>query len=161
MGQPAVPPGFGPSPSMGQPAVPPGFGPSPSMGQPVVPPGFGPSLSMGQAAAPLTAPVPVRTERSAPDEPQAYPRAAHAAAVSPAPDVRASPAEIAALLDEPDVVPWDRRPLLIVIATGIALVVIGVISALVTIALVHQRPSASWQDSPPAAIGSYDWSPPA
>lgn len=64
-------------------------------------------------------------------------------------------AALAALLDEPDIVPWDRRPLLVVIASAIVLVLIGVAAGVVSAAVAEpreDRPGVSWQepDSTPA-----------
>jgi hypothetical protein len=118
-----------PSPTMGQPPVQPsGFGPSPSMGQPAVP--------MGHRPPPEPPTVPPPAPMSPPP-----PRMPMPAAV-PMP----SDEDIAALIDEPEIVPWDRKPLLVVIATVIVLVLIGVIAGFVTAKLVDS-PSASWRDS--------------
>ena len=141
----------------------PGFGPSPRLGQPTVePPGFGPSPSMGQPAVPFGVPG-IPATRSAPVEPPTNPPApAHVhvargdrtfgrAATMPGRSAPTGPsdAEIAALLDEPEAVPWDRRPLMIVIATAIVLVLIGVVSAFVTAWLVGPTETPSWHEETP------------
>lgn len=60
-----------------------------------------------------------------------------------------SEADIAALLDEPEIVPWDRRPLLIVIAAAAVLVLIGLLSGFVATKFADP-PTASWRDAPPS-----------
>jgi hypothetical protein len=127
---------------MGQPAVATdraGFGPSPSMGQPAVP--------FGQPGAPAVRPAPAQP----PTAPPLPARTVTPAKARPPEIVVPTEAAIAALLDEPEVVPWDRKPLLIVIATAIVLVLIGVAAAFVTAAVVGPARIASWRDHQPAA----------
>jgi hypothetical protein len=130
-------PGFGPSPTMGQPTV---FGPSPAMGQPLVP-----------APAPVPA-APVSAALASPAPVQA-PRVVRAAP-EPTARVSAPPSEteaaLAALLDEPDVQPWDRRPLLVVIASVIVLVLIGIAAGVVSASVVDPPDGVtgvSWRDA--------------
>jgi hypothetical protein len=174
MGQPAA---YEPSPPFGQPAVSPsvfgqpaapqaaaapvpapeipapaGFGPSPRMGQPAVSMEAAAAESVGvrlnEAGLPVR-PVPGRrvsdaagAERSA--------RVAAPPVVTPAP----APAklDLAAVIDEPpEIPPWDRRPLMIVLAFAAALVLVGVASGFVGAALFDRLgPKVSWGNLTPS-----------
>lgn len=48
--------------------------------------------------------------------------------------------------DEPEIPPWDRKPLLVVIAASVVLVLIGIVSGVVT-AAVAASPEAVWRDA--------------
>ena len=52
----------------------------------------------------------------------------------------------------PEIQPWDRRPLLVVIASAIVLVLIGILSGVVT-ATLASNPRASWHEGEPAEPG--------
>ncbi len=166
-------PGFGPSPSMGQPAV---FGPSPAMGQPIVaPPVSGAPVSASPiSAAPAQAPpvagLPAASAyvASPPGSPMTAPAKAGptASALTSASLVRSEPttrssvppaeteAALAALLDEPEIQPWDRRPLLVVIASVIVLILIGIAAGIATASLTEPGggvSGVSWREPDPGA----------
>lgn len=171
-------PGFGPSPTMGQPAV---SRPSPAMGQPIVAP---PVSGAPVSASPISAaPVQTGPSAAGPygaDPSAAGPHAAGRAAgggspmagapvaapaasalmAPPAPATRASAsptetdAALAALLDEPEIQPWDRRPLLVVIASVIVLVLIGIAAGVATASLAQPNggvSGVSWREPDPGA----------
>jgi Bacterial capsule synthesis protein PGA_cap len=151
-------PAFGPSPSMGQPAVPMAAPPasaappvtsappaSPVSAAPPVSatarvpgterPAFGPSPSMGQPAVPVAAPAtpqPVAAAEPA-TVPAQPPRVTRPAPLRPT------------ITDEPEIPPWDRRPLLIVIAAAAVLVLIGIISGVIA-AAIASAPAATWRE---------------
>jgi hypothetical protein len=63
-------------------------------------------------------------------------------------------ASVPDLDDADEIVPWDRRPLMVVIAGGIALVILGILSGFVTVQLLgHSDPPAAWRDAPPPIPG--------
>ena len=153
-------PELGPSP-MGQPML-----GQPMLGQPMLgQPMMGQPLSAAPVSPTPVSPVPMPPDPTparvpAPAHPAARPLVAPQAVPEPTTRISVPPPEteaaLAALLDEPDVVPWDRRPLLIVIASAIVLVLIGVAAGVVSAAVAEprgDRPGVSWQDpdSTPAA----------
>jgi hypothetical protein len=135
---------------MGQPAV---FGPSPAMGQPLV----SAPAPVSVSAAPAS-PAPVQASRiaQAPPEvqaPRTVPTQVTQARPEPTTRVTVPPPEteaaLAALLDEPDVQPWDRRPLMVVIASVIVLVLIGIAAGVVSASVVESPDGVtgvSWVD---------------
>jgi hypothetical protein len=61
-------------------------------------------------------------------------------------------ATLTALVEGPEVAPWDRKPLIVVIVSAIVLVLIGVIAGVVTVALVEPGgAAASWRNAPALA----------
>ena len=51
-------------------------------------------------------------------------------------------------LDEPEIPPWDRKPLLVVIAAAVVLVLISIVSGVVSAAIfAPSMPVASWRDA--------------
>jgi hypothetical protein len=123
-----------------------------------------PAVSMGAAAAESVAVrlndagLPVRPVPGRPGSDAAgIERTARPSAppvVTPAP----GPAKLnlAAVIDEPpEIPPWDRRPLMIVLAFAAALVLIGVASGFVGAALFDRiGPKVSWGNLPPSPSAS-------
>jgi len=67
--------------------------------------------------------------------------------------------------DGPEIQPWDRRPLLVVIASAVVLVLIGIVSGMVTMALASS-PRAAWHEGEsaepdPGSVPSADPTPAA
>ncbi len=148
--EPEQPVSGGPSPA----AEAPGSGPSPSMGQPTVPaerPPVGPSPGMGQPSLPLGQPPAAKL----PSRPEPGPQVADRTVTDPPSAVTATPASAKPGLEQFDVLPeerqippWDRRPLMIVLATAVALVLVGIVSGMVSASL--SRPAgggAFWHDA--------------
>lgn len=95
---------------------------------------------------------------------EADPAVVDAAAAAVASDAADSPAgqsaqdwmaSVPGLDDDDDIVPWDRRPLMIVIAGAVALVVLAILSGVATVNLFRpSEPPAAWQPvGPPAPTG--------
>jgi hypothetical protein len=60
-------------------------------------------------------------------------------------------ASVPGLDDDDEIVPWDRRPLMVAIAGGVALVVLAILSGVATVSLVSpSEPPAAWHPAGPA-----------
>jgi hypothetical protein len=140
---PAAPAPSGPALSTPVPRERPGFGPSPTMGQPAYGGPFGGDDP--ERATPDRTAIATSTDRDlaggAPP-PSLTPPAASTPSLTPPPVISLPPISV----DEPGIPPWDRKPLLVVIASAVVLVLIGIISGVVT-AAVASSPVASWRDA--------------
>ena len=88
------------------------------------------ALQLGRAAEPPAVPTP------------------HASALLTFPPPTTAPIRSPGHVDVPDIPPWDRKPLLVVIAAAVVLVLVSIISGVVSATmLTPNSPVASWRDA--------------